>query len=65
METAERIAEAFHNAYERLAPAHGYQTREASAKPWREVPESNRKLMVATVQQLLDQKVIQPGADGG
>lgn len=61
MATAEQIAEAFHDAYEQLAPAHGYQTREDSAKPWREVPEPNRALMVATVQQLLDQEVIWPG----
>jgi hypothetical protein len=33
---------------ERLAPEYGYRTREASAKPWSEVPEQNRALMTAT-----------------
>ncbi len=62
MQHAERIAEAFHDAYERLAPSHGYETRKASAKPWQHVPENNRNLMVATVQQLLDAGVIEaPG----
>jgi hypothetical protein len=44
---AERLAQLFHEAYERLAPSFGYQTREASAKPWSEVPENNRALMTA------------------
>lgn len=43
----EAIARAFHEAYERLAPDFGYKTREASAKPWDEVPENNRALMTA------------------
>ena len=53
MSTAEEIARAFHEAYEQLAPDFGYRTREASAKPWDEVPEQNRHLMVATVEKLL------------
>ena len=56
--TAEQIAQAFHEAYERLAPDFGYETREASAKPWSEVPEQNKSLMVAVVQALLDSGVI-------
>lgn len=48
------VAEMFHDAYERLAPDFGYETREASAKPWNEVPEQNRELMVATVKSVLD-----------
>lgn len=55
---AEEIAQAFHEAYEELAPAHGYETREASRKPWQEVPEQNRGLMVAVVQRLLDDGLI-------
>lgn len=58
---AESIAEAFHDAYERLAPAHGYETRKASAVPWLDVPEQNRNLMIATVSDLLDRSVIEPG----
>lgn len=55
---AERLAKAFHEAYERLAPDYSYTTREASAKPWEEVPENNKKLMIAVVQELLDRKEI-------
>lgn len=47
------IAKAFHEAYEALAPSHGYETREASAKPWEDVPEQNKNLMMATVGKLL------------
>ncbi len=56
--TAEQIARAFHGTYERLAPDFGYKTRKASAKPWAEVPEQNRSLMIAVVQALLDAGVI-------
>lgn len=45
--SAEQLAQRFHEAYERLAPDFGYKTREASAKPWAEVPENNRALMTA------------------
>lgn len=45
--TAETLAQRFHEAYERLAPSFGYETRTASAKPWAEVPENNRRLMTA------------------
>ncbi len=56
--SAETIARAFHDAYETLAPDFGYKTREASAKPWEEVPENNRKLMIATVSHLLETGII-------
>lgn len=52
---AERIARAFHESYERLAPEHGYETREASAKPWAQVPLQNRRLMTAVVRDLIEQ----------
>lgn len=58
MDNAERIAIAFHESYERQAPAFGYKTRKESAVPWRDVPEANKKLMIAVAQDLLDQKVI-------
>jgi predicted RNase H-like nuclease (RuvC/YqgF family) len=45
----EQLAQRFHEAYEALAPGYGYKTREASAKPWLEVPLNNRELMAATV----------------
>ena len=50
---AEQIAQRFHETYERLAPAFGYETREASAKPWDQVPEQNRQLMTAVVAHLI------------
>jgi hypothetical protein len=46
-EMAEAVARLFHEAYERLAPQFGYETREASAVPWVEVPEANRRLVIA------------------
>ncbi len=50
---AEELARAFHEAYEELAPAHGYATRRDSAVPWRQVPVRNRRLMVAVAERLL------------
>jgi ABC-type nitrate/sulfonate/bicarbonate transport system ATPase subunit len=44
---AAAVAQAFHEAYERLAPSFGYKTREASAVPWEDVPEQNKNLMIA------------------
>ena len=58
---AEAIARGFHERYERLAPEHGYATREASAKPWEDVPEQNKGLMVAVVRALLADGVIAVG----
>ncbi len=51
--SAEQLARAFHEAYERLAPAHGYETRAASAKPWDEVPANNRALMEAVCAEVM------------
>jgi hypothetical protein len=45
---AERLARAFHETYERLAPDYDYKTREASAVAWEDVPKENRELMIAT-----------------
>lgn len=56
---AEYIAQKFHEAYEELAPEFGYRTREASAKPWADVPDQNKKLMIATVEKLLAEGVIE------
>lgn len=50
---AERVAQRFHETYERLAPDFGYKTREASAKPWADVPQQNRDLMIAVCAELL------------
>lgn len=57
----ERIARRFHEAYERLAPEHGYETRKASAVAWEDVPENNKALMRATVAALItDEEVFTP-----
>lgn len=60
MTDAERIAQKFHEAYEALAPEHGYKTRERSAVPWEDVPADNKALMIATVQNLLDYGIFTP-----
>lgn len=56
--TAEEIAQQFHEACEELAPSHGYETRETSRKPWSEVPDQNKSLMIAVVGRLLNEGVI-------
>jgi len=58
MTAAERLAQRFHETYEHLAPAFGYKTREDSAKPWAEVPEQNKALMVAVCAVLIDENLI-------
>ncbi|MEU7170322.1 2'-5' RNA ligase family protein [Micromonospora tulbaghiae] len=58
VDAAETVAKAFHESYERQAPDHGYRTREASAKPWEQVPDNNRALMVAVVRDLIERGVI-------
>jgi hypothetical protein len=58
---ADDIARAFHESYERQAPDHGYQTRERSAVPWKDVPEDNKSLMVAVVNDLIRCGYIEPG----
>lgn len=47
--TDDEVARLFHEAYERLAPSFGYETRKASAVPWLDVPDNNRRLMTAVV----------------
>lgn len=46
------LARRFHETYERLAPDYDYKTRTDSAVPWAEVPEKNRRLMVAVCSEL-------------
>lgn len=54
----DRIAAAFHDAYERRAPQFGYKTRDASAVAWEDVPDDNKRLMRAVVRELLERGVI-------
>jgi len=58
MSDAAKVAQQFHETYERLAPAFGYETRPESAKPWAEVPQQNRDLMTAVVANLIGTGVI-------
>jgi hypothetical protein len=58
MSEAKFIARRFHEVYEELAPAHGWQTQERSAVRWEEVPIENRSLMVEVVARLLDEGAI-------
>lgn len=53
IDNPEQLAQRFHEAYERLAPSYGYETRKDSAKPWSEVPEKNRNLMTAVCGEML------------
>lgn len=53
------IAQAFHDAYEQLAPGFSYKTRKASAVPWEDVPGPNKSLVRATVAKLINDGVIQ------
>jgi hypothetical protein len=55
--TPEKLAELFHETYERLAPQFNYKTRKASAVPWDAVPESNKQLMIAVCAEILDKHV--------
>lgn len=56
----EGLAEMFHEAYERLAPELGYETRANSAVPWSEVPEPNRSLMLAAAADVLQRLRARP-----
>ena len=61
-ELAERIAREFHTTYEQLGPSFGWVTQEsARGKEFDELPESNRRLMIATVTALLEGGAIEPG----
>jgi hypothetical protein len=60
---AQTIAKAFHESYERQAPLFGYQTRQASAVDWADVPADNKRLMMAVVNDLLDRGIIYANLD--
>lgn len=53
MPDAESVAKLFHETYERLAPTFEYETRPATQVPWEEVPERNKRLMVAVTAEVL------------
>lgn len=43
-----------HDAYEKAAVGAGWETQQASRKPWADVPEANKVTMRAAVVALLD-----------
>ena len=47
VDEAVKLAQIFHETYERLAPQYGYETRKDSAVAWENVPAKNRALMIA------------------
>lgn len=49
----EETAKRFHDAYELFAPAFGWATQEVSRKPWADLPQSIRDLMIAVVRNVL------------
>lgn len=51
--SAERLAIMFHDEYERLAPAFGYETRNRSKK-WKDAPDKQIRLMVATADAVIE-----------
>lgn len=53
--TPEQIAADFHRTYERLAEPSGYK---ASGVPWEGLPEKDRNLMIAVVQDLVERGTI-------
>ncbi len=53
MTASEDLARNMHATYEKLAPEFGYETRSDSAVPWEDVPDANRKLMIAVAGTML------------
>lgn len=47
-----RIAQRFHEEYERLAPMYAWTTQEASVVPWEQLPDNQRRLMCRVVEKL-------------
>ena len=49
----EQACEVMHDAYERSAVGAGWETQQASRKPWADVPEANKATMRVAVGALL------------
>jgi hypothetical protein len=56
----EQIARRLHEQFERLAPEHGWQSRQAGV-PYEQLPENSRRLQAATVEALLADGTIEVG----
>jgi hypothetical protein len=52
-EAVEQLCEVMHDAYERAAVGAGWETQQASRKPWADVPEANKATMRVAVRALL------------
>ncbi len=52
----ETLAKIFHETYEAKSVEFGYKTREATAKPWDEIPADhpNKRLMIAVCERVLE-----------
>jgi hypothetical protein len=50
----EAACEVMHDAYERAAVGAGWETQQASRKPWADVPEANKATMRAAVAALIE-----------
>ena len=57
---APELAETFHRVYEKLAPKYGYKTRKKTRKHWDDLPDNNKKLMVAVAQVILNKYFKKP-----
>ena len=53
MPHTESVAKLFHETYERLAPVYNYETRQETRVSWEEVPERNKRLMIAVAAEVL------------
>lgn len=54
-EQIDHLCEVMHDAYEKAAAGAGWETQEASRKPWADVPEANKTTMRAAVAALLEE----------
>lgn len=61
MTEAEFIAREFHRIYTHLAPAFGWRVHRDTRDSWEELPDRNRKLMIATAGRLIADGTIIPG----
>jgi hypothetical protein len=53
----ERYCEVMHDAYEKAAVGAGWETQQASRKPWADVPEANKVTMRVAVSALVEEIV--------
>jgi len=49
----DQACQVLHDAYEKAAPRHGWDTQTGSRKPWSDVPEENKATMREAVAEFL------------